>query len=166
MAWRLPESDQSPKAVCRRPPVCVGSTDLLVSKPPGGNGSTRRLVWRSPGGAGSAKTVVWWPPGSVGPRKPVVWRLPGRSGTTWKGSNTTFAVVSKCPGDRTGANGPQVNRRTGDPRKLYFPLDLKLFSDLELLGARILSSSATGPGPGAQLALRQLLGGGCFRPAG
>ena len=111
LAWRLPESDQSPKAVCRRPPVCVGSTDLLVSEPPGGNGSTRRLVWRSPGGAGSAKTVVWWPPGSVGPRKPVVWSLPGRSGTTWKGSNTTPAVVSKCPGDRTGSNNAHRDSR-------------------------------------------------------
>ena len=59
----------------------------------------------------------------------------------WKGSNTTFAVVSKCPDDRTSANEGQVSRRTGDPRKLYFSLDLKLFSDLEILGTWSRSSS-------------------------
>ena len=91
------------------------------------------------------KIVVWRPPGSVGPRKSIVWRLGGPSRTSWKGSNTTPAVVSKCPGDRTSANDPQVSWRTGDPRKLYFSLDLKLFSDLELLGARVLSSSVIGP---------------------
>ena len=83
MAWRLPEIVRSPKPVCRRPPVCVGSTDLLVSRPPGGFESTKRPVWRSPGGAGSAKTVVWRLPGSVGPRKPVFGGFqdaPGRPG--------------------------------------------------------------------------------------
>ena len=83
-------------------------------------GSSRKLVWRSPGGAGSAKTVVWWPPESVGPRKPVVWRLPGRSGTTWKGSNTTPAVVSKRPGDRTGANDAHRGRRGWTLKKAIF----------------------------------------------
>ena len=72
MAWRLPGTAQSPKPVCRRPPVCVGSADLLVSRRPGGFELTKRLLWRSPGGAGSAKTVVWRLPGSVGPRKPIV----------------------------------------------------------------------------------------------
>ena len=56
---------------------------------------------------------------------------PRASRKSWKGSNITFAVVSKCPDDRTGANEGQVNRRTGDPRKLYFSLDLKLFKLLE-----------------------------------
>ena len=42
-------------------------------------------------------------------------------------------MVSKCPGDRTAPNDAEVNWRVGDPRKLYFSLDLKLFSDLELL---------------------------------
>ena len=73
--------------------------------------------------------------------------------TSWKGSNTTPAVVSKCPGDRTTPKKLQTGRRKGDPRKLYFSLDFKLFSDLELLGAGILSSSAIGPEPRAQLAL-------------
>ena len=111
-AWRLPGIVQSPKPVSRRPPVCVGSTNLVVSRPPGSSGSTKIVVWRSPGGVGSAKTVVWRPPGSVGPRKPIVWKPPGRSGTTWKGPNTTLAVVSKRPGDRTGANGAHRGRRS------------------------------------------------------
>ena len=83
-----------------------------------------------------------------------------RAQTSWKGSNTTPAVVSKCPGDRTTPKKLQANRRVGDPRKIYFSLDLKLFSDLELLGAWIRSSSdiglgprAIGPGPRDQLAL-------------
>ena len=66
-----------------------------------------------------------------------------------EGSNTTLAVVSKCPGDRTAPNDPQANQRKGDPRKLYFSLDFKLFTVLELLEAGILSSSAIGPGPRA-----------------
>jgi len=120
LARRLSEIVQSPKPMCRRLPVCVESTDLLVSRPPGSSGSTKIVVWRSPGGVGSAKTVVWRPPGSVGPRKPVVWRPPGRSGTTWKGSNTTPAVVSKRPGDRTGANKPHREGRGWTPKKALF----------------------------------------------
>ena len=49
--------------------------------------------------------------------------------TSWKGSNTTPAVVSKCPGDRTTPKKLQANWRVGDPRKLYFSLDVKLFSE-------------------------------------
>ena len=78
---------------------------------------------------------------------------PRASRKSWKGSNTTLAVVSKCPGDRTTPNGAQAKWRKGDLRKISFPLDFKLFRDLELLGAGILSSSAIGPEPRAQLAL-------------
>ena len=61
--------------------------------------------------------------------------------TSWKGSNTTPAVVSKCPGDRTGPNAPQVSWRKGDPRKLYFSLD---FIRFEAIGAE---PRAIGPEP-------------------
>ena len=86
--------------------------------------------------------------GASGSRDP-----PGRAG---RAQTLRLQWFQSVHGDRTGANEGQVNRRTGDPRTLYFSVDLKLFSDLEILGAWSRSSSdirpgsrAIGPGPRA-----------------
>ena len=120
LVWRLLEIVQSPKPVCRRPPVCVGSTDRLVSRPPGGFESTKRLEWRSPGGAGSAKTVVWRLPGSVGPRKPVFGGFqdapgrPGRAQTLRLQWFRSVHATRRLRTNRTGTPG------AGPLKKHYF----------------------------------------------